>query len=124
MTNEKNEKKMTNKGALEYVINNCSIPQEVQEKLEKMIAQLEKKVNSPKKLTKEQEANVIYKEQILEVMDTEKGELVNEIMKKAPELLALPYENQKWSALINQLVKEGKAEKFVEKGKSYFRKLV
>ena len=97
-----NEKKMTNKEALQYVINNCTIPQEVTEKLEKMIVQLEKKSNSPKKLTKEQEANVIYKEQILEVMDTEKGELVSEIMKKAPELLALPYENQKWSALINQ----------------------
>lgn len=116
-------KKLTNKGALQYVIEKCDIPQEVKEKLEKMIEQLEKKSNTPKKLTKEQENNIVYKQQILEVMSTEEGETVTNIMKKLPELQELGYQNQKWSALITQLVKENKVEKTVAKGKSYFRKL-
>ena len=118
-----NEKKITNKSALQYVLENCEIPQEVAEKLETMVTQLEKKSSTPKKLTKEQEDNIRYKEQILEVMDTEKGETVTEIMKKLPALQELGYQNQKWSALITQLKTEGKVEKTVEKGKSYFRKV-
>ena len=118
------EKKMTNKGALQYVMENCEIPQEVREKLEKMVEQLEKKSSAPKKLTKEQEQNVIYKEQILSVMSTEEGETVTDIMKKLPALQELGYQNQKWSALITQLAKDNKVERTVVKGKSYFRKLV
>ena len=79
-----NEKKITNKSALQYVIEKCEIPQEVKEKLEKMIEQLDKKASTPKKLTKEQENNIVYKQQILEVMSTEEGETVTDIMKKLP----------------------------------------
>lgn len=119
-----NEKKITNKSALQYVIEKCEIPQEVKEKLENMLVQLEKKNNTPKKLTKEQENNIVYKQQILEVMSTEEGETVTDIMKKLPALQELGYQNQKWSALITQLVKENKVEKTVVKGKSYFRKMM
>lgn len=119
-----NEKKITNKSALQYVLDNCEIPQEVVEKLENMLVQLEKKNNTPKKLTKEQENNIVYKQQILEAMSTEEGETVTDIMKKLPALQELGYQNQKWSALITQLVKENKVEKTVVKGKSYFRKMM
>ena len=116
--------KMTNKGALQYVLENCEIPQEVKEKLEKMIEQLEKKSSTPKKMTKEQEQNEVYKEKILSVMSTEEGETVTDIIKKLPELQELGYQNQKWSALMTQLRTANKVERTIVKGKSYFRKLV
>ena len=51
------EEKVTNKSALNYVLTNFELPADVKEKLENMVAQLEKKSASPKKETKTQKEN-------------------------------------------------------------------
>ena len=54
MTIEKKQEKMTNKGALNYVLTSFDLPTDVKEKLENMVAQLEKKSTTPKKPSKNQ----------------------------------------------------------------------
>ena len=75
--------KMTNKKALQFVLDNCIVPDEVQEKLVKMIEQLDKKSSNPKKPTKTQIENESYMELILNAMTAE-GQTVSELMKKIP----------------------------------------
>lgn len=117
-----NTKKITNKSALQFVLDNCEIPKEVEEKLEKMIASLEKKSssNGEKKLTAVQKENIGYMEIMLNALSTEKGKTVTEVIKETPEFT--DFSNQKASALMKKLVDEGKAIKQVEKGRSYFLK--
>lgn len=122
-SNQKKEvvimEKMTNKKALEFVLNNCIVPQEVSEKLEKMIEQLDKKSSAPKKPTKTQVENEGYMTLIMEAL-TEEGQTVSELMKKIPEFE--DFSNQKVAALVKKLVDAGKIEKVVVKGRSYFLK--
>ena len=111
--------KMTNKKALEFVLSNCVVPQEVSEKLEKMIEQLDKKSSAPKKPTKTQVENEGYMTLIMEAL-TEEGQTVSELMKKIPEFE--DFSNQKVAALVKKLVDAEKIEKVVVKGRSYFLK--
>lgn len=80
------------------------------------IEALEKKAGS-KKPTKTQAENVALKDIILSVMSDE-GMTVTEIQSKDNVLGDLS--NQKVSALIRQLVDEGKVVKTVDKKKSFF----
>lgn len=80
------------------------------------IEALEKKAGS-KKPTKTQAENVALKDIILSVMSDE-GMTVTEIQLKDNVLGDLS--NQKVSALIRQLVDEGKVVKTVDKKKSFF----
>ena len=80
------------------------------------IEALEKKAGS-KKPTKTQTENVALKDTILSVMSG-KGMTVTEIQSKDNVLGDLS--NQKVSALIRQLVDEGKVVKTVDKKKSFF----
>lgn len=125
MTNEKimqveesKKEKMTNRKALEWVLDNANAPVEVENKIKKMIEQLDKKSSAEKKPTARQVENEGYKELILAVM-TEEGATVTEIMKKIPEFE--DFTNQKVSALVRQLLEEGKIQKEIVKGRSYFR---
>ena len=111
--------KMTNKKALQFVLDNCIVPDEVQEKLVKMIEQLDKKSSNPKKPTKTQIENESYMELILNAM-SEEGQTVSELMKKIPEFE--DFSNQKVAALVKKLVDAEKIVKTVEKGRSYFSK--
>ena len=111
--------KMTNKKELEFVLSNCIVPQEVSEKLKKMIEQLDKKSSAPKKPTKTQVENEGYMALIMEAL-TEEGQTVSELMKKIPEFE--DFSNQKVAALVKKLVDADKIEKTVEKGRSYFLK--
>lgn len=112
--------KMTNKKALRFVLDNCIVPDEVQEKLVKMIEQLDKKSSNPKKPTKTQIENESYMELILNAMTAE-GQTVSELMKKIPEFE--DFSNQKVAALVKKLVDAEKIVKTVEKGRSYFSKV-
>ena len=112
--------KMTNKKALQFVLDNCIVPDEVQEKLVKMIEQLDKKSSNPKKPTKAQIENEGYMELILNAMTAE-GQTVSELMKTIPEFE--DFSNQKVAALVKKLVDAEKIVKTVEKGRSYFSKV-
>lgn len=115
MTNEK----MTNKKALVYVIENCEVPSEVKEKVEKMIEALDKKSsNRSTKPSKTQEANAELKAILTDFMANNEKMTVSETIKNCSAVSDLS--NQKVSRLLNDLVKDGVLDKNVEKGKTYF----
>ena len=111
--------KMTNAKAIAYVIENCTLPQDVAEKLEKIKASYEKKSSAERKPTATQIANEHLKDVILEVL-TEATEpmTVSEIIKEHAELAELS--TQKVSPQLAKLVDEKKVNKTTEKRKSYF----
>lgn len=111
--------KMTNAKAIAYVIENCTVPQDVAEKLEKIKASYEKKSSAERKPTATQIANEHLKDVILEVL-TEATEpmTVSEIIKAHTELAELS--TQKVSPQLAKLVDEKKVVKTTEKRKSYF----
>lgn len=111
--------KMTNRKALEFVLENCTIPTEVEEKLTSMIAALDRKNGAERKPTAVQIENEKFKTLILSVVGA-KGMTVTDIIKAVPEFEG--FSNQKISALVRQLKEEGKLVKTVEKGRSFFSK--
>ena len=111
--------KMTNAKAIAYVIENCTLPQDVTEKLEKIKASYEKKSSAERKPTATQIANEHLKEIVLEVLEQATEPMtVSEIIKAHAELQGLT--TQKVSPLVAKLVDELKVNKTIEKRKSYF----
>ena len=80
------------------------------------IAVLDKKAEN-KKPTKTQEENEVLKGVILDTL-TNEGVTVTELQGKSDELSALS--NQRVSALLRQMIADGKVVKTVDKKKSYF----
>ena len=112
-------KKMTNKMALEFVLENCTLTDEVREKVEGMVEQLAKKSSANRKPTATQVENEHFKDLILLAVGSD-GMTVTDIMKAIPEFDGLA--NQKISALVKQLVDTGKLTRTSLKGRSYFAK--
>lgn len=109
--------KMTNKKALMYVVDNfAEMPADVAERINAMIASLDKK-STNRKSTKTQEQNESLKEVVMSVLTAE-HKTASEIMKLHDELKDLS--NQKVASLLNALVKDGKVQKSTEGKKSVF----
>lgn len=104
--------KMTNKVALQFVLGLEEViaNKEVFEKVSKMLEQVEKKSASAtgsNKPTKTQKENIALKSLISEIVETPmQAKEVAEVMEVSV---------QKASALLNQMVKEGRLEKAIEK---------
>lgn len=113
--------KMTNKNALSFVLNNCEMPVDVREKLETMLAQLEKKSSNDRKPTPTQLANEALKTAIINSMETGAQYTISDMIKTFPELSELS--NQKVSAIVRGMVEAGTVVKTTEKRKSYFSKV-
>lgn len=123
--------KITNKTALQYAISAVSIMDNsevggdrnaVIEKLEAMIAQLEKKSGAERKPTARQSENAKIKASIVSEMEPNVLYLVGDILKgfkSMPEDMT----SQRLSAILNQMVASGEVEKTTEKNKSYFSKI-
>ena len=111
--------KITNVKALAYVLENCTLTDEVKAKIEKMKAQFEKKNSAEKKPTATQIANEGIKSVILETLG-EGSFTISELQKFNPELAGLS--NQKISALIKQRVENGSVVREEIKRKAYFKK--
>lgn len=112
MANKKTKKQM-----FEQILAH-TVDKEEREFLEKQIALIDNKVLN-KKPTAEQKANEELKVAILEVIGN--GVMtVSDVWKSNGEWL-VTYSNQKFSALMNQLVDEGKLSKSVVKRVSYFK---
>ena len=111
--------KITNVKALAYVLENCTLTEEVKAKLEKMKAQFEKKNSAEKKPTATQVANEGIKNVILETLD-EKSMTITEMQKANSELAELS--NQKISALLKQMTENGSVKREEIKRKAYFSK--
>lgn len=118
--NNTNTAKMTYVAALTYALENCQMPEDVREKLDSLRAQQMKRNSGDKKPTKTQQANANLREVVLDVLRNEgKPMTVTEVfnaMSENPEVAS----TQKVSALMRQLLLEGKVVKTVEKRVSYF----
>ena len=117
--------KMTNKTALLYALDNLpDAPADVREKWENMIASLDRKNASPKKLTAQQEKNEGIKADLLDFLSDHEGEgfTVSDLLKQVPACEG--DSNQHVSALMRALVLSGAVEKYTEKRRSYFRVVV
>ena len=80
---------------------------------------LEKK-SSKSGQTKTQKENEILKAEIIETLANFEMPITISEFQVATKFAPPEYSNQKISALMNQLVKEGKVVKTIEKRKSYF----
>jgi hypothetical protein len=117
--------KMTNRKALEIAITAIGDTNaDATAKLENMIAQLDKKNASPKKLTAQQEKNIAMSGEVLNFLLDHEGEgfTVSDLLKSVPVLEG--DSNQHASALMRQLVTAGSVEKYTDKRRTYFRALV
>ena len=125
MTNNK----LTNKKALEIAIKAIETSSfstsdfktdEIVEKLNKMLAQVEKKSGGERKPTAKQEENKRLEKIILDYLTGQtESKTVTDMMKEIPELDGMS--NQKVSALVKELKDAGLVEKQVDKGRSLFR---
>lgn len=111
--------KMTNVKALNFVLTNCEIPQEVADKLTAMKASFEKKSNAERKPTPTQLENKGHKEVILSLLADGNQYTISDLMKQIPALSDLS--NQRVSAIVRQLVADGAVERIEDKRKAYFK---
>ncbi len=121
--------KLTKKVALSYaiaVLSHSEIKDEAKHSLEDVVAKLkemleglEKKSSDEKGMTENQKQNVGYKDAILNFLANHPAVTASEILRGVdsfPEEMT----NQRVSALLRQLILDGKVEKKVEKGKTLF----
>lgn len=112
--------KMTYVAALNYVLTNVAdLPADVTERLTALRDQTEKRNSADRKPTKKQTEAEGLKEIVLEALSAE-CVTVSELMAKDERLSELS--NQKVSALVNALVRDGKAIKVPDGRKSTFCK--
>ena len=117
-------KKMTNAMALEIALEvmketDAEKYAEVIEKLDKMLAQVNKKSSANRKPTATQLENEGLRVKIAEYLtNTGKRLTVSEMMKEIEGLEELS--NQRVTSLATSLYKEGKIDREVEKRKAYF----
>lgn len=111
---------MTYAVALDYAIEKIDNA-EVIEKLTALKAQLAKR-GSSKTPTKNQKANEVIKAVIADVL-AESGEKMTVTEMLSDERLS-GYTNQKISALLRLMIKEGRVEKVVEGKKAYFAAVI
>jgi len=114
--------KTTNKTALLFAIENLpDAPAEIREKWENMVAQLDKKNASPKKMTAKQEANEAVRETILDflTLNSDKSYTCSDLLK---EVDALEGRSPQYvSALMRSLVLSKAVVKTTDKKRTYFR---
>jgi hypothetical protein len=110
--------KMTNKGALQFVLDTYDVPAEVAEKLKSMVTQLEKKSGAERKPTARQVENTKVKEKIASQMEPNVLYTVGEMLKKFDTTEDMT--SQRLTALLTQMAEDGLVEKTKDKGKSLF----
>lgn len=92
---------------------------EIKEKLVAMIETLDKKPAGDKGMTEQQKQNLVYKADMLTVLADGKTRTATELMKEVPTFPE-DMSNQRVSALLRQLILDGKVKKEVVKGKTLF----
>lgn len=116
--------KTTQKIALQFALDNLpDAPADVREKWESMIAQIDKRNASPKKLTKAQEANAIVREIVVQFLmdNAPTGYTCSDLIKQVPELEG---KNTQYVSALMRVAVEGDnapVEKYTDKRRTYFR---
>ena len=111
-------KKMTKREMFEQIKSHLTDPAEVAF-VEHELELLAKKNSGDKKPTAKQTENDGIKDAIVEGMEENRLYTVTELIKEVAECNELT--NQRVSALLRQLISEGKVVKTVDKRKSYFQ---
>ena len=114
-----NSTKITQKMAINYVMDNFELPNEYKEKFAAMLESLEKK-SASKKMTKVQEANENLKANILGAMENGVNYTIGDMIKTFECCAGLS--TSKVSALIKQLRDSAYVIRSEAKGKAYFTK--
>lgn len=120
--------KLTKKTALSYAVATLTdtefktefSKEKIVAKLTEMIDGLDKKTTGEKKLTEQQIANIGYKTDILAYLADGQAKTATEILKGIPTFPE-DMSNQRVSALLRQLILDGKVSKDVVKGKTLFK---
>ena len=119
MTNTTTITKTTNKSALTYILENCELPADVAEKVQGMLAQLEKRSSAERKPSARQIENEKLKVEILKAMSADRKYSVGEMIKEF-SFFPADMTPQRVSALMTQLVEAHKVEREVAKRKVLF----
>ena len=112
--------KMTQRMAITYALENCTLPEDVKAKFESMLVALDKKSakSGERKPTKTQIANEGFKEAIVNGMERDRLYTITELVKEIP--FGEELSNQRVSALVRQLKEVGLVKRTEEKRKAYF----
>ena len=114
--------KMTNVKALQYVLENCELTEEVADKIAKIKASYEKKsTTGEKKPTANQVANEGIKKALYEAMEDGKAYRVSDMVKEFANIEGITSAS-KVTALMTQLKDEGKVVRSEDKGKAFYTK--
>ena len=114
-----NSTKITQKMAINYVMDNFELPKEYEDKFKAMLESLEKK-SSSKKMSKVQEANENLKADILGAMEDGVKYTIGDMLKQFECCADLS--TSKVSAMVTQLKDKELVIRTTDKGKAYFTK--
>lgn len=114
-----NTKKMTKADYFKQILANYDLTAEEQDFINHELELLAKKNSAEKKPTAVQVANDGIKTDILAGMVEGTLYTITDLIKTIPALAELT--NQRVSALVRQLIADGKVERIEEKRKAYFR---
>lgn len=116
-----NNKKMTKKDYFEQIKRNYALTEDEVKFIDHEIELLEKKNAADKKPTAQQVANQSTQDAIYEGMESGKLYTITDLIKTIPECADMT--NQRVSALVRQMVLDGKVERTEDKRKAYFKKV-
>ena len=116
--------KMTNRKAINFVLENCDVPEDVREKFEGMLAALDRKATADRKPTAKQVENEGIREALVAFInanagDTENGGFTVTELIKSVDVVA-DASNQKVSAILRQAVLNGEVARATIKRHTYF----
>lgn len=114
-----NKDKMTNRKALQFVLDNCNVPADVQEKVEGMIVALDKKSGAERKPSARQVENEGIKAKIVAAMEPNTLYSITDMLKSF-DCFDETFTSQRVSALLAQLVEAKLVVRVVDKRKTYF----
>ncbi len=114
-----NTKKMTKADFFKQILANYNLTEDEQNFINHELELLAKKNSAEKKPTAVQVANDGIKTDILDGMVEGTLYTITDLIKTIPALADLT--NQRVSALVRQLIADGKVERIEEKRKAYFR---
>lgn len=116
-----NTKKMTKADYFKQIMANYALTEDEKNFCEHELELLAKKNSAEKKPTAVQVANEGIKDSIYEGMENGKLYTITDLIKGVEACADLT--NQRVSALVRQMIADGKVERIEEKRKAYFRKV-
>ena len=119
MNTNTSSSKLTKKDHFNAILSTYNLSEEHRAFLEHELELLENRSNREKKPTAAQMLNANIKDEIFNGMEKDRIYTVTEIIKEIPA--CADFTNQRASALVNQMVDDGRVEKIVEKRRSHFK---